>query len=106
MTLITALVAWHDRFGAFIALVLLVLQLGSSAGTYPIQLSNQFFRYIHPYLPMSYAVSGFRQTISMSGHISSQVGILLLYLAGGVLFTAIVVTPKLKRLTFLSKTNS
>ncbi|MGC4431925.1 YhgE/Pip domain-containing protein, partial [Streptococcus suis] len=58
MALVTALVGWDRRYGSFISMIILLLQLGASAGTYPIQLSNKFFETVQPYLPMSYAVSG------------------------------------------------
>ena len=80
MALVTALVTWHDKFGAFASLILLLLQLGSSAGTYPLAVTAKFFQRVNPYLPMSYSVSGLRETISMAGTIGSQV------LALGVFF--------------------
>ncbi|MGQ7445541.1 YhgE/Pip family protein [Streptococcus suis] len=82
MALVTALVGWNNRFGSFASLILLLLQLGSSAGTYPIELSPRFFQVIQPYLPMTYSVSGLRQTISMAGNSSHQVWILSLFLVG------------------------
>ena len=82
MALVTALVGWNNRFGSFASLILLLLQLGSSAGTYPIELSPKFFKVIQPYLPMTYSVSGLRQTISMVGNSSYQVWMLSLFLAG------------------------
>ena len=82
MALVTALVGWNNRFGSFASLILLLLQLGSSAGTYPIELSPQFFKVIQPYLPMTYSVSGLRQTISMVGNSSHQVWMLSLFLVG------------------------
>ncbi|HFI0426890.1 TPA: YhgE/Pip family protein [Streptococcus suis] len=82
MALVTALVGWNNRFGSFASLILLLLQLGSSAGTYPIELSPRFFQVIQPYLPMTYSVSGLRQTISMVGNSSHQVWMLSLFLAG------------------------
>lgn len=51
------------KVGSFLSMILLVFQLGGSAGTYPIQLSNSFFENIHPWLPMSYTVDGLRQTL-------------------------------------------
>ena len=89
MALVTALVTWDSKLGAFASLILLLLQLASSAGTYPLELTNKIFQAINPWLPMSYAVSGLRQTISMGGQIASQVGflmlVLLLFMAVGVL---------------------
>ncbi|HEM5202086.1 TPA: YhgE/Pip domain-containing protein [Streptococcus suis] len=82
MALVTALVGWNNRFGSFASLILLLLQLGSSAGTYPIELSPRFFQVIQPYLPMTYSVSGLRQTISMVGDSGHQALLLSLFLLG------------------------
>ncbi|WP_314349385.1 YhgE/Pip domain-containing protein [Granulicatella elegans] len=73
MAMVTALTTWNSRVGAFFSLILLLLQLASSAGTYPLALTNDFFKTINPWLPMSYSVSGLRQTISMAGLIQEQV---------------------------------
>lgn len=50
--------------GRFVAMVLLVLQLGGAGGTFPMPLTNGFFNAIHPFLPMSYSVYSFRDAIS------------------------------------------
>ena len=81
MSMVTALTTWNSRIGAFFSLILLLLQLASSAGTYPLALTNDFFRAINPWLPMSYSVSGLRQTISMTGNIHHQVIYLVVILA-------------------------
>ena len=86
MSMVTALTTWNSRIGAFFSLILLLLQLASSAGTYPLALTNDFFRAINPWLPMSYSVSGLRQTISMTGNIHHQVILLVVILA---LFTGL-----------------
>ena len=80
MAMVTALTTWNSRVGAFFSLILLLLQLASSAGTYPLALTNDFFRTINPWLPMSYSVSGLRQTISMAGTIQEQVVFLMITL--------------------------
>ena len=89
MSMVTALTTWNSRIGAFFSLILLLLQLASSAGTYPLALTNYFFRAINPWLPMSYSVSGLRQTISMTGNIHHQViflaVILVLFICLGML---------------------
>ena len=81
MSMVTALTTWNSRIGAFFSLILLLLQLASSAGTYPLALTNDFFRAINSWLPMSYSVSGLRQTISMTGNIHHQVIFLAVILA-------------------------
>lgn len=89
MSMVTTLTTWNSRIGAFFSLILLLLQLASSAGTYPLALTNDFFRAINPWLPMSYSVSGLRQTISMTGNIHQQViflsVILILFIGLGML---------------------
>ena len=89
MSMVTTLTTWNSRIGAFFSLILLLLQLASSAGTYPLALTNDFFRAINPWLPMSYSVSGLRQTISMTGNIHHQViffaVILVLFICLGML---------------------
>ena len=80
MAMVTALTTWNSRVGAFFSLILLLLQLASSAGTYPLALTNEFFKSINPWLPMSYSVSGLRQTISMTGTIQEQVIFLIVTL--------------------------
>jgi putative membrane protein len=51
--------------GRFAAIVILMLQLTSSGGSYPIELEPTFFTTIHPLFPMTYAVEGLRNIISI-----------------------------------------
>ena len=90
MALVTALIGWDNRYGSFISMIMLLLQVGSSAGTYPIELSPQFFQIVHPYLPMTYIVTGLRQTISMTGSISKQVSVLLAFLVAFMVLGLII----------------
>ncbi|WP_192988147.1 YhgE/Pip domain-containing protein [Carnobacterium mobile] len=53
-----------DNVGRFIAMLLLIVQLGGSGGTFPMPLTNGFFNAIHPFLPMSYSIYGLREAIS------------------------------------------
>ncbi|NUT38241.1 MAG: ABC transporter permease, partial [Hamadaea sp.] len=47
--------------GRLVALALLMLQLTSSGGTYPVQTSPGFFQALHPWLPMTYVVAALRR---------------------------------------------
>lgn len=69
MTLIQFLVTWLDQAGRFLAVVLLILQLTTSAGTFPLQLIPHGYQVFHPYLPMSYTVLGFKAVLS-TGNVS------------------------------------
>lgn len=53
--------------GRFAAVLVLMLQLTSSSGSYPVELEPGLFRFIRPYLPMTYAVEGLRHLISIGG---------------------------------------
>jgi putative membrane protein len=58
------LVALLGNVGRFLSIVILMLQLASSGGTYPVELLPSFFKNIHPYLPMTYTVQGLRAALS------------------------------------------
>ncbi|MEU8544349.1 YhgE/Pip domain-containing protein [Streptomyces sp. NPDC048717] len=66
-----ALIQWMNaRFGAagrILVLAVLMLQLTSAGGTYPVQTSPGFFNALHPYLPMTYVVEALRRLISGGG---------------------------------------
>ncbi|WP_395573623.1 YhgE/Pip family protein [Streptomyces sp. BK79] len=66
-----AIVQWlNARFGAagrILVLALLMLQLTSAGGTYPVQTSPGFFNALHPFLPMSHVVDALRRLITGGG---------------------------------------
>ena len=66
--------------GRFLAIILLMLQLTTSAGTFPIQTTPAFFQAVSPYLPMTYVVEALRQI--MTGLDYGVVGFDCLVLAG------------------------
>ena len=49
--------------GMVIIVVLLMLQLCTAAGTFPIQAEIEIFNVLNPYLPMTYVVRGFRMAM-------------------------------------------
>jgi len=66
--------------GKLLAIVLLMLQLTSAAGTFPIETVPRFFQTISPFLPMTYVVRGLRQ--SLAGGDATVVAQCALVLAG------------------------
>ena len=64
MSIVSLLVIVLDNPGRFLAMILLILQLGSSEGTFPIQTANGFFQAINPLVPMTYSIRALRQAIS------------------------------------------
>ncbi len=50
--------------GKFVSLLLLILQLTSCAGTFPIETQSGFFKVINKVLPMTYSTQLFKEAIS------------------------------------------
>jgi putative membrane protein len=50
--------------GKFVAIIVLMLQLTSSAGTFPIEQTPAFFQVVSPFMPMTYVVQGMRQVMT------------------------------------------
>ncbi|MFD2615251.1 YhgE/Pip family protein [Paenibacillus gansuensis] len=69
MAIIQFLVTVFGNVGKFLGIVLLVLQLTSTAGTYPVELIPDILQNLHPFLPMTYSLNGFREIIS-TGNLS------------------------------------
>ncbi|MGF6951539.1 YhgE/Pip-like protein [Neobacillus sp. B4I6] len=64
IALIQLLVSVFADAGRFIAIIILILQLTTSAGTFPLELIPNFLQHFNAYLPMSYSVQGFKAVIS------------------------------------------
>lgn len=79
ITITSFLALFLDRIGLFLSMLLLILQLSSSEGMFPIELSASFFRWIHPFSPMSYAIQGYREAIfTNAGHFDFSFIVILL----------------------------
>ena len=57
------IVVFGTATGRVVSLVLLMLMLSSSGGTYPVETTPAFFQALHPFMPASYVVDGLRQLI-------------------------------------------
>lgn len=63
VAMIQLLITQLGDIGKFLAIVLLVLQLAASGGTFPIETEPSFFQAINPYMPMTYTIGLFREAI-------------------------------------------
>jgi putative membrane protein len=82
--------------GRFAGIIMLVLQLTSSGGTFPIDLVPSFFQAVHPYVPMSYAVDELRNIIAIHSTSTTWQTVLytLLYLVSSVCIIAALAARK------------
>lgn len=64
MSLVMLLSLTTGFIGEFLLLVFMIINLGGSAGTYPLDTSATIYKIIHPFVPYTYSVNGFRKVIS------------------------------------------
>ncbi|MBW9148673.1 YhgE/Pip domain-containing protein [Clostridium sp. CM028] len=64
IAIIQCMVFLLGQAGRLISIVLLILQLTSCAGTFPIEVVPNLFKVLNPFMPFTYAVSGLREVIS------------------------------------------
>lgn len=81
-------VALLGNIGKALAIVLMIVQLAGSGGTYPIQVDPMIFRVLQPFFPFTYAVGGFREAIA-GPLVSSVVLDLLVLIVMAVIFIVI-----------------
>jgi putative membrane protein len=88
MWVIQAIVTWLDQPGRFVVIVILIFQLTTSAGTFPLELIPDWMKFFNPILPMTYSVLGFKAVISTGNYsvMWDNAGILAIY---GMIFLAL-----------------
>ncbi len=82
IALIQCLVTAFGDAGRFIAIITLIIQLTTSAGTFPLELIPKFLQPFNAWLPMTYSVSGLKAVVS-SGDFDfmwQNVGILMIFI--------------------------
>ncbi|MGE7889322.1 YhgE/Pip family protein [Bacillus cereus] len=99
IALIQCLVTAFGDAGRFIAIITLIIQLTTSAGTFPLELIPKFLQPFHAWLPMTYSVSGFKAVVS-SGDFNfmwQNIGILMIFIVVLSLGTIVSLTLMHKR---------
>ena len=61
MALIYSLTSVFGDVGKGVAILLLVFQISGSGGVYPVEIMNNIFRVIYPYLPMTHGINMVRE---------------------------------------------
>ena len=62
MAIIYSLSSVFGEVGKGIAILLLVFQISGSGGIYPVEIMNEIFGVIYPYLPMTHAINIVRES--------------------------------------------
>lgn len=81
VTIVYTLVSVFGNVGKALSIVLLVFQLASSGGTFPIQMTPAFFQKLHPFLPFTHAITIMREAVGgiLWPVVTKHVLILLIY---------------------------
>ncbi|WP_164462137.1 YhgE/Pip domain-containing protein [Bacillus sp. FJAT-42376] len=95
MLIVYSLVSVFGNIGKAFAIILLVLQLAGSGGTFPIQVTPPFFQAINPFLPFTYAISLLREAIGgiLWDIAAADVVRIICYGAGAILFAVFLKKP-------------
>lgn len=96
MTIVHFFVTLADNVGRFIAIILLTLQLASSAGTYPSELLPTWLQHIGEWMPMTYAIKAIRYLLG-DGTASEIGGELLVLMYYAIAFIALIIALFLLR---------
>ena len=82
--------------GKAVCIILLVLQIGSSGGTFPIQMTSSFFQTLYPKVPFTYSISLLREAVGgvYIPAVNRDMKILLTYLVITLVGGAILVSLK------------
>lgn len=99
-TLVLFLTTALGKVGQFLTFIMLLLQIGGSSGTFPKALVPEFFQVINPFLPMTYAIRGFREIISVGddyGFAWSQAGVLGIFALVFIILTIIVFSLNVRK---------
>ena len=95
-SIIYTIVCILGNVGKAVCIVLLVLQLGSSGGTFPIQMTSEFFQALYPKVPFTYSISLLREAVGgvYIPAVERDIKILFIYLIAVLVGGAILVSLK------------
>ena len=95
-SIIYTIVCILGNVGKAVCIVLLVLQLGSSGGTFPIQMTSEFFQALYPKVPVTYSIGLLREAVGgvYIPAVERDIKILFIYLIIVLVGGAILVSLK------------
>ena len=102
VNIIYAFAATFKHIGKAVAVVLIILQIPGSSGTYPFEMMPEFFQKLHPLFPFTYGINAMRECIA--GYYGNLYVKNLLFLSIFValsLFIGLVLRPLLQNLNLL-----
>lgn len=98
VNLIYALTVSFGDIGKAIAVVLMVMQVAGSGGTFPIQCAPKFFQVVYPLLPFTHSMNAMRECIAgfYGTAYAAEIGKLAIYLVPSLLLGLLLRKPIIK----------
>ena len=99
------------NIGRFLGIIFLVIQLGSCGGSFPIQVTRAmggFFQMVNPFLPMTYSVYGFRESLTSglgANQVWISVGVQLIYIIVAVALLWVAMNAERSKVTYVDVEN-
>lgn len=93
--IVYSLVSIFGNVGKAIGVILLVIQVAESGGTFPIQVTPQFFQNVYPLLPFTYAISAMREAVGgiYMPNLTKDISTLAIFIVVFVIFTVFFKKP-------------
>ena len=95
------------NIGRFLGIIFLVIQLGSCGGSFPIQVTRAmggFFQMVNPFLPMTYSVYGFRESLTSglgANQVWISVGVQLIYIIASIALLWVAMNAERSKVTYV-----
>lgn len=99
LTIVQFLIVNFGETGKLIGLLLLVLQLASSGGTFPVEIIDEGFQKLTPYMPMTYTIRLLKESLMKhdAGMVGKNMKVIMAYAIGCFAITIIVDLIRQKR---------
>ncbi len=93
--IVYSLVSVFGNVGKAMAIVMLVIQVAGSGGTFPIEVTPKFFQIVNPLLPFTHAINGLRETIGgiYMPNLTKSIYALIFFLALFIVINVILKGP-------------
>ena len=93
--IVYSLVSVFGNLGKAFAIILLVIQVAGSGGTFPIEVTPEFFRKVNPFLPFTYAIAALREAVAgiYQPNLTKDITALLIFLLIAIVLNVILKRP-------------
>ena len=93
--IVYSLVSVLGNIGKSLAVILLVVQVAGSGGTFPIQVTPKFFQNVNPFLPFTYGIRSLREAVAgvYLPNLQKDIVVLLIFLVISIILNVILKEP-------------